>query len=209
VTAPIRVLTGRGSVSMDIEWKPAYLVSAVCSGFRFKEALEGKVLPLADELTTRIRFDVRDSSIVGWPRVQRDTIRFGADLTDASWGKVREALIEQDRLGRCGMVMNADSTLTKLRTLANLGIKVRLPPKIFKPFLLPVVLEGFYTTGGYRIEARAFDPTIEVKPEYLRLAFRANLRVSAPPDTTRRAPPAGVPAAQTDTSKTPQVPASQ
>jgi hypothetical protein len=207
ITAPLRVLAGRGSVNMDMEWKPAYLVSAVCRGFRFQDTLAGDILPFGEDVTTRIRYAIRDSSIVGWPRVQRDTIRFVADLTGRSWGKVREKLIEQDRFNRCGIVMNADSVLVKLRTLVGRGIKVRLPPSIFKPFRLPVVLEGFYVAGGYRIEARAFDPAIEVRPEYLRLAFRANLRVSSQPDTARRAPAMVAPAPRPGPPRNPPPPA--
>jgi hypothetical protein len=189
ITAPVRVLAGWGNVNTDIEWKPAYLVSAVCRGFRFQETLAADVRPFGEDLTTRIRYAVSDSNIVGWPRVQRDTIRLVANLTDVSWEKVRQALIEQDRFNRCGVMMNADTVLMKLQTLVGRGINVRLPPSIFKPFQLPVVLEGFYVAGGYRIEARAFDPAIEVRPQYLRLAFRANLRVSSQPDTVRKAPP--------------------
>src|SRR5207248_1748217 len=86
VTVPVRVNAGGGSANTNVEWKPASLVGAVCRGFRFQETLAGNILPFGDDLTTRIRWAIRDSSIVGWPRVQRDRIRFAVDLTDGSWG---------------------------------------------------------------------------------------------------------------------------
>src|SRR6185503_12540497 len=181
------VLAGRGTINMNMEWDPALLVSLVCHSFRFQEKLAGDILPFHDELTTRVEYVIRDSSIVGLPRVQRDVVRLPVDLTDASWGKVRAKLVEQDHFSRCGMVMNADSVLAKLQELARRGVKIRLPATMFKPFQLPVVLNNYYKAGEYWIEARAFDPAIEVRPECLRLAFRANLRVIAPPSSAPRA----------------------
>jgi len=128
ITAPVRLLGGRSTVTMDLDWKPAFLVSAVCRGFRFNETLAGEILP------------------------------FGRK-----------------------------------------GIKVRLPPRIFKPFQLPVVLDGFFKAGNFRVEARAFDPAIAVQPEYMRLAFRTNLRVISTPDTVRETP-AMVPAVRPDSA---------
>jgi hypothetical protein len=178
VTAPVQVLAGQGRLTMNVEWDPALLVSIVCRGFEFDETLAGELLPFRQELTTRIRYTILDSSIVGRPRVQREKIRLPADLTDGSWKKVQNALLEQDRFSRCGMVLNADSALTKLRQLAGRGVRIRLPARMFKPFRFPVMLEDQYRRGGYAIAAHAFDPAIAVTSEYLRFGFRVNLRVS-------------------------------
>jgi hypothetical protein len=164
---------------MNMDWDPAFLVGIVCHGFQFHERLAGTILPFRDDLTMRIRCSVRDGGIVGRMRVQRDVVRFSPELTDSSWNKILADLVNQDRFMRCGIVMNPDSVLGKLQVLARRGVDIRLPAKLFKPFRLPVVLESQYTAGDYRIEARAFDPTVSVNPDYLRLAFRANLRVTS------------------------------
>ena len=182
ITAPVQVMAGQGRLTMNVEWVPAFLVSIVCRGFEFDEGLVGEILPFREELTTRIRYTILDSSIVGRPRVQREKIRLPADLTDGSWKKIQTALLEQDRFSRCGMVMNADSALTKLRQLAGRGVRIRLPARMFKPFRLPVMLEDQYRAGGYQIEAKAFDPAIAVTSKYLRFAFRVNLRVRPAPE---------------------------
>jgi hypothetical protein len=179
VTAPIRILAGQGAVSVDMDWDPNFMVSMVCRGFRFQESLVGEILPFHDDLTMRIRCAVRGSNIVGRMRLQRDVIRFSPDLTDSSWSRVLAILVSQDRVMRCGMVMNPDSLLMTLKRLARRGVNIRLPERLFEPFRLPVMLESQYSAGDYRIEARAFDPAIAVTPEYMRLAFRADLRVSS------------------------------
>jgi hypothetical protein len=188
VTAPIQIVAGRGTVTMDMDWHPAFLVGLVCRGFQFHESLAGDILPFRDELTMRIRCSIRDSSIEGRMRVQRDVIHFSANLTDSSWNKILADLAKQDRFARCGMVMNPDSVLFTLKQLARRGVNIRLPEGLFKPFRLPVMLVSQYTAGDYRITARAFDPAITVNAQYLRLAFRANLSVSAVVPNTRSNP---------------------
>ncbi len=177
ITAPVEVRAGRGAIGMEMAWDPAMLVSLVCRGFQFRESLTGDILPVRDTLTTRMRFAVEDSNVVCRPRVPRDTLRMKADLDIASWNKVRQKLVEQDRFGRCGLVMNADSVLVALKRLAQAGMNLRLPPKVFKPFLLPVSLERSYVAEAYQVAARAYSPTIAVEREFVRLGFRVDLRV--------------------------------
>jgi hypothetical protein len=182
VAMPARVVAGRGAIAMDVAWDPALITSMVCRGFEFHEHLEGEILPFESLLTTQIHYSIRDSFMVGQPRVRRDAIRIGTDLSDSSWSSIRDVLVAQDRLSRCGLVMDADSVLGKLRRLAGRGVKIHLPPRMFKPFRLPVMIEERYTSGGYRVEARMFDPDVRVKSDHLRLAFRARLRVIAAAD---------------------------
>jgi hypothetical protein len=183
VDVPVQLVRGSGRIRLDVEWDPALLVGALCRSFSFEEVLVGEVKPMRHELTTRIRFAVYDSVIAGRPRVDRDRISLSTDLTDASWSKVQEALEQQDRFSRCGIAMDPKSVMEKLYAVGRRGIKIRLPERIFKPFRVPVVLDDEYETGGYRIEARAYDPEIHIERDYLRFALNADLRVRA--DTTR------------------------
>jgi hypothetical protein len=89
--------------------------------------------------------------------------------------------MDQDKPGRCGLAMDPDSVLAKVKRLVTTtGIGVRLPAGMFKTFRLPVKIADRYTAGDYHVEARAFDPEIRVTPRYLRFAFRAVLKVSTP-----------------------------
>lgn len=179
LTAPIRVLQGSGRVSIDMKWNPNFLVALVCRGFKFRETLTGEVRPFTHVLQTRIRFDTDGSNVVGRPLVRRDRITVPCEFTPASLSKVRAALLEQDKLLRCGMVMNADSTLAKLRTLVRRDVEFGMPRTLFKPFRLPVGLRQQYDAGDVRITARMHDPEVVVRPEYLRFGFRAALMVRA------------------------------
>jgi len=177
LTTPIRVLQGSGRVDLDMRWKPSFLVSIVCRGFGFQQTLTGDVSPFSHEFQTRIRFNAEGSRFVGRPVVRRDQIYVPCEFTAASVDKVRGALLEQDKLLRCGMVMNPDTTLSRLRTLIRHRVRFNLPRTLFKPFSLPVSLREQYDAEEFRVTARMKDPEVVVRPGYLRFGFRAALMV--------------------------------
>jgi hypothetical protein len=191
ITMPAQVIGGGGRVTVDMRWDPAKLVGLVCRGFGVNETVEGRILPFRDDLTTRIHYRVLDSTLVGTAQMQRDKIYMPVTLTDSSWEIVHTRLLEQDKIERCGLAMNADSALVRIqRLVTSKGIGVRLPARMFKPFRLPVMLVSRYTAGDYHVEGRTFDPEIQVRPGHLRFAFRAVLKVSATPSAqTRGGPP--------------------
>jgi len=115
---------------------------------------------------------------------------------------VRAALLEQDQLLRCGLVMDADTVLSNVQALVRRSVRFRIPKTLFKPFSLPVSLEEEYMAGDFRIAARVKNPEVVVRSDYLRLGFGAELEVrndepvapsgepipklkALPPDTTR------------------------
>lgn len=177
ITGPLEVREGRGRVEFAMEWDPSFLVSVVCHGFSYEDTLTGEVLPFTHELRTRIRFAAADTTVVGWPLVQRDRLSVPAIFTDSSLAKVRAALVEQDKLLKCGMVMDPDSMMTKVRHLVRTKIAFRLPAALFKPFSLPVSLRKEYDAGDVRIAASVRQPEVVVESDFLRFGFKAELTV--------------------------------
>ncbi len=181
LTTPILVLHGSGRVGLDMKWDPSLLVSIICGGFGFQETLTGDVLPFSHALQTSIRFNAEPTRFVGRPLVRQDRISVPCEFTAASLGKVRAALLEQDKLLKCGMVMNADSVLADLRTLIRRKVQFGLPRTLFKPFSAPVSTRQQYDAGEFRITARMEEPEVVVRPQYLRFGFRAALMVQPLP----------------------------
>lgn len=176
-TAPVLVQEGFGRVRLDMRWDPSFLVAVLCRGFGFEETLTGDILPFSQVLRTRIRFDAKGSRFIGRPIVRSERVAVPCEFTPASYKKVRAALLEQDRLLRCGLVMDADTVLSKVRGLVRHSVRFTTPRTLFKPFSIPVSLEEEYTAGEFRIAARAERPEIVVRPAYLRLGFDAELEV--------------------------------
>ena len=171
LTTPIRVLQGSGRVELDMRWDPDFLVAIVCRGFGFQQTLIGDVLPFSHVLQTRIRFDAEGSRFVGRPLVRRDPISVPCEFTAASLLKVRAALLEQDKILKCGMVMNADTVLTRLRTLVRHEVRLGLPRTLFRRFAARDCGHdaGIFASPGME------DPELVVRPDMLR--FRAALLV--------------------------------
>ena len=176
-TAPVLVQEGYGRVHLDMRWDPSFLVAVVCRGFGFEETLTGDILPFSRALRTRIRFDAKGSRFIGRPLVRPERMAVPCEFTPASFKKVRAALLEQDRLLHCGLVMDADTVLSRVRDLVRHSVHFTTPSTLFKPFSIPVSLEEEYTAGAFRIAARAQRPEIVVRPAYLRLGFDAELEV--------------------------------
>ncbi len=181
ISGPVQVVGGRGTVALDMEWDPSLLASIVCRGFSYRDTLTGEVLPFAHTLRTTIRFVAADTSVAGRPLVQRDRLAVPADFTDSSFVKLRAALVEQDQILRCGIVMDPDTVLAKVRKLVRTKIAFRLPARLFKPFSLPISLSKEYETGEVRIAASVRQPEVVMEPDFLRFGFRAELAVRAAP----------------------------
>ena len=171
------MVEGSGHARVDLRWNPAFLVAAVCHGFQFQSELTGRVLPFSHRLTTDIRVVARGDRIVGVPLARRDRFTVPCEFTPASMATVKDALVQEDRLLRCGLMMNADTLFQKVEGIVRNKVRIRLPAALFKPFALPVALDRSYDAGDFHIEALATDPEIAVRDGYLRFGFNADLTV--------------------------------
>jgi hypothetical protein len=176
-TVPVQAVSGRARIACDIEWEPAFLTGIVCKGFQYTDTLDGVALPFRADLHGVVRLALADSFLVGRTTVRRDRIRVPALPDQASRERVRRMLEGQDRFGRCGIAMDADTTLQRLVQLLKNGVAVRLPSRLFPVFRIPVTMVSDYGAGEFRIHASAQDPEFIVRPTYLRLGFQAGLRV--------------------------------
>ena len=186
LATPVKVVEGSGLARVDVRWNPAFFVAAVCRGFEFHSDLSGLVLPFSHPLTTDIRLVAVEDGIVGMPVVQRDRFTVPCEFTPASMATVKEALQNEDRLTRCGLMMNADSVFQRVEGIVRGKIRIRLPSALFKPFALPVALDKSYEAGDFHIEARATDPQIAVRDRFLLFGFNADLAVRPAAATYRK-----------------------
>ena len=88
------------------------------------------------------------------------------DLAPGSWADVRRALEEQDRLLRCGIALDPDETLAKLKDVLRNGFDVKLPRSLFRTVELPARLTREVAVEDRRVE-------LEVRTNDLRVTPRA------------------------------------
>ncbi|HET9251031.1 MAG TPA: hypothetical protein VFP58_02810, partial [Candidatus Eisenbacteria bacterium] len=117
----------------------------------------------------------------GRPIVRRDRVHVPWELTPASREKLRATFKEQDKLLRCGVVMDPDSVLVRIERLLRDKVHVNLPGTLFGPFTLPVATRQEVDAGDFRIVSSVKDPEVAVRPGYLRFGFRVELTVRSAP----------------------------
>jgi hypothetical protein len=82
----------------------------------------------------------RGDSVLVLPSIRRDRYPLRMTLSDSSWSVVDQRLAEEDRLSRCGLLMDARKCQEKLRQLGLAGIRIRLPAALFPTVVLPARL---------------------------------------------------------------------
>ena len=152
VAMPLRLIGGRGSARFDLEWDPRALAWVVCKGFKARVALDGTLGEIEHRVAGELRFRVEEGRIVGRSALRRDRVRLPLDLTPASWGRARAVFEKEDRTLRCGMVMDPDVILGKLRALGARGVRVRLPGGL-PGFELPVAFGASLMDSSYLVGA--------------------------------------------------------
>ena len=177
VSLPVHIRSASGAATFEAKWDPKAFTSVVCRGFETKQTLTGIVRPMTHSAHATIRFTLREGSILGRPTVRRDRLRLSFDLDDRSWKRVRAVFEEQDKAGRCGMAMDPDAMVARLRKLGRKGVNVRLPADLLPEFELPVSFANVYEQGQVRVAAIAFRPELLVRPEFLRFGVDGDMRI--------------------------------
>jgi hypothetical protein len=75
------------------------------------------------------------------PIVPGRTFRFHVDLSPQSWNEVTDAIQQQDTLLRCGIGLDPDELLPKLKAILNQGFEATLPEKLFRPIEMPASVQ--------------------------------------------------------------------
>jgi hypothetical protein len=184
VALPVRIRSAGGAATFVVHWDPNALTSVICRGFHANETLTGVVRPLTHVALATIHFTLDKGSIWGRPTLRRDKIRLSLDFDAASWKRVRRIFEEQDRAGRCGLAMDPDSMMVKLRRIGMKGVDVRLPADLLPEFELPVTFADVYEQDQVQVRAVAYRPELLVRPEYLRFGVDGELSIAVRPDST-------------------------
>ena len=140
VELPVDVQEAEGDAMVRLGWDSAGLANVVCKDFELVREIRGRVLAQRLLVSGALRLQNTGESLTATPVFPERRIRLELDLTAHSWGVVEAALRSQDTSGKCGVLMNPDKGLVRLRALAARGIRVRLPDSIFRAVSLPARL---------------------------------------------------------------------
>jgi hypothetical protein len=141
IDLPIGIEETKGGATLYFEWDSSGVANVVCNDFKSTLAIEGRVLPQQHRLKGAFELKNTGESLTATPMFPERKLQLRLDLLPSSWAKVKQALGSQDTLGKCGMLMDADDGLARLRALAANGISVHLPDAIFRTVHLPARLQ--------------------------------------------------------------------
>lgn len=159
VEMPVDVQETEGNAMVRLGWDSAGLANVVCKDFALTREIRGRVLAQRHLVSGALRLHNTGETLTATPVFPDRRIQLKLDLTPRSWDVVEAALRTQDTSGKCGILMDPDRGLVRLRALAARGIKVRLPDSIFRTVSLPAHMQKSVRvsqrTVGVRVAAES------------------------------------------------------
>lgn len=161
LSLPVSLNKGRGSATIHFEWDSKGVANVVCRDFEVTRRINGMLVPAVHTFEGGLVLEAGAENIFAQPTFKDVPYRLKVDLTPQSWKDITDALTEQDSFFKCGIGLNPDTILPKLRELLLKGFNVRLPKKLFRGFALPGSLSQTLEYEGRRMQ-------LTVKPDALR-----------------------------------------
>ncbi|HUG54761.1 MAG TPA: hypothetical protein VMR21_14225, partial [Vicinamibacteria bacterium] len=164
VDVPVALEEGRGTATVHFAWKGRSLASVVCRDFEVKRRLEGRVLSGEYTISGTFELSAGPETVRAEPNFPPREFRLRLDLDPASWAQVRTAIEEQDQLLRCGLGLDADDLLPRLRARLQEGFDVKLPPSLFREVDFPAAVRESATIEGRQVDLSVKTRELKVSP---------------------------------------------
>lgn len=163
VALPVNVPQTEGAASLSFAWDSAALVNVVCKDFDLTREIRGRVLAQRHVLSGALRLANTGDGLTITPVFPDRVIPLKLDLTPSSWGVVEAALRSQDTLGKCGLLMDPERGMARLKALAAQGVKVRLPDAAFRTVILPARIRKEVTVSQRTVALRLKAESLRVE----------------------------------------------
>lgn len=183
---PVMLREAHGTAGVHFNWDAGGLAGAVCRDFEVRQRVQARVLPEEYVLAGSFRISSGAEALVARPLFPATTFRLRVDLAPESWTDVQRALEEQDRLLRCGMALDPDDMLAKLRDVLHNGFDVKLPRSLFRTVELPARVTREVVVEDRRVELEVRTHDLRVTPR----AFWYSAAVRSRPRAAAAGPPA-------------------
>ena len=179
-TLPVTLEGAEGTATARFSWHARSLAAMVCRDFEVTRRLRGRVAAEKYALAGRFELSAAPQAVRVEPVFPRRRFRVRVDLADESWGQVRSALEEQDRLFKCGLGIDPDQILPKLRARLGEGFELELPPAIFRAVELPAGLRQSVAVEDTQVDLTVRTDALRVGPHAVWYAagVRSRLRAS-------------------------------
>lgn len=166
LSLPVALERARGDARLHFRWDARGLANLVCRDFEIQRRLEAFLEPTVETFSGALLLQATETGLRAVPTFEDVPYLVKPVPTAESWATIEEALRQQDSFLRCGLALDPDTMLPKLRERLEQGFKVRLPKKLFRPFDLPASIRTTIEHAGLSLE-------LSVRPGELRFADAA------------------------------------
>ena len=176
---PVVLEEAHGSATVHFAWESHSLAKVVCRDFELTRRLEGRVL--ADEYTVTGGFQLSagHDALRAEPVFPPHKFRVRVDMSKESWAEVRAAIDEQDQILRCGLALDPEALLAKLRDRLHEGFDVKLPRSLFRPIDFPASVRESATIEDRRVDLAVRTRELKVTPQAVWYGADVKTRIEA------------------------------
>jgi hypothetical protein len=165
VGIPVSLQETTGTARLRFAWDSKALVNVVCRDFELEQELVGRALSDRYSIEGAFVLSVEPGKLAATPRFPERRYPIRLDLTPESWASVESALRSQDSLFKCGIGIDREKVMDRLRELAARGIEVELPDKLFRTVRSPSGIQRSVDVDGRRIELSVKTQALSVSSE--------------------------------------------
>jgi hypothetical protein len=188
---PVVLEEGHGTATVRFTWDSHSVASVLCRDFEVTKRLAGEVLAREYRVSGAFQLSAGPEALRLEPRFPRREFRIQVDLTDRSWAQVQAAIEEQDEILRCGLALDPDSLLARLRARLHEGFDVKLPRSLFRPVDFPAAVRQEATIEDHRVDLAVKTRALTITP--VSVWYGADVRTRIEAEPSEAAPPAAPP----------------
>lgn len=200
---PAHLKEGTGSATLHFDWDPKGLGSLVCNKYSTTVRASGNVIPKDYRLKGDFILSAGEENLMADPEFPPDKFVISVDPSEETWATVKKEIESQDKLFKCGLVVNPDKVLAKLKEIGAKGFKVKLPRTLFRPVSLPASITKSVHVGSSAIELTVRPNVLRVTPTTFWYSASVKTNTGAPDSlvSPANAPPVAAPAGSADDAR--------
>ena len=164
VDVPVVLQEAHGAATVHFAWDSRSLASVVCRDFEATKRLDGEVIAREYPVSGAFQLSAGPERLRLEPRFPPREFRIRVDLTDRSWAEVRAAIEEQDDVTKCGLGLDPDKLVSKIRERLQEGFDVKLPRSLFRPVDFPAAVREVVTIQDRRVDLAVQTHALRITP---------------------------------------------
>jgi hypothetical protein len=182
---PVVLEEGHGTATVHFAWNSHSVASVLCHDFELTRNLSGIVLSHEYAVSGAFALSAGPDALRAEPRFPPHEFRIHTDMAEGSWKEVRAAIDDQDQVSKCGLALDPEQLLAKLRARLHEGFDVKLPRSLFRPIDFPAAVREQVTIEDRKVDLDVKTHGLAVTPVAAWYAADVHTRIEAASPASR------------------------